>query len=77
MTINPSNQDPVEHKKRFTDVICQGLQNVSANCFLNKLTDCYTDEDSQFHLAFLLEELRLTGRDWTSLNWGEVRVPKK
>jgi hypothetical protein len=46
----------------FSEIICAGLQNVSEKCYVSKLSDCYDEQEAQFHLAFLLEELRLTGK---------------
>lgn len=57
---NPQNQFHMENA--FSEIICAGLQNVSEKCYVSKLSDCYDEQEAQFHLAFLLEELRLTGK---------------
>ena len=45
----------------IADIVCNGLEEISAKCYVEKLPTCYDDNDAKFHLAFLLEELRLAG----------------
>ena len=55
------NQDSV-----FSEIICNGLATISKKCYTDKLVSCYDESDAQFHLAFLLEELRLAGITFVS-----------
>jgi len=45
----------------YFDLVCGSLKEVSDKCFVKKLATCFDDEEASFHLAVLLEELRLTG----------------
>ena len=49
-----------EEKVYYFPSVCEGLQKVSDQCYTNRLSDCY-DHDLEYHMAFLLEDLKVTG----------------
>jgi hypothetical protein len=60
--INKSNgtvsSEGVTH---YFDIVCGSLKEVSDKCFVKKLSTCFDDEEASYHLAVLLEDLRITG----------------
>ena len=45
----------------YFPTICDGLQQVSDKCYAVKLQECYDDHDVDFHMAYLLEDLKTNG----------------
>ena len=45
----------------YFPAVCEGLQNISDKCYIGQLGGCYTEEEQRYHLAFLLEDLKVTG----------------
>ena len=45
----------------YFPTICEGLQQVSDKCYAIKLQECYDDHDVEFHMAYLLEDLKTNG----------------
>ena len=50
----------------YFPTICEGLQKVSDLCYAVKLQECYVDRDVAFHMAYLLEDLKLNGAELSS-----------
>ena len=45
----------------YFPTICEGLQQVSDKCYAVKLQECYDDHDVEYHMAYLLEDLKTNG----------------
>lgn len=41
--------------------VCEGLQKISDTCYVDQLGECYTAKEQTYHMAFLLEDLKVTG----------------
>ena len=44
----------------YFPMVCQGLEVIKDKCY-DRLDTCYTGDELSYHMAFLLEDLKITG----------------
>jgi len=55
-----SEETHVDQSVYYFPLVCDGLQVIKDKCY-NRLHTCYTGDELDYHMAFLLEDLKITG----------------